>query len=150
MITIGTFIEDSVVGPHTIITSKHPFYQMYDVGVKTHLGNTQKYGRDTYYCDAVKKYIPMFDDTTERNVTHYKEIEEDVDCKIFLKITTRRGQLIDCDYVDMPSEIEKSSYVAICFDNIFNTDWKDDEIHKFDEYKQLFNNVENSSYMNSL
>jgi hypothetical protein len=100
-----------------------------------------------------KNYTPIqfspTGDTTELNITQFKEVKDN-NYKKFIELTTYRGQLIDCDYANMPSDIKKSTYTTSCFDDIFNNDWKIDEIHKFDEYKQLFNNVENSPYMNSL
>jgi hypothetical protein len=149
LITIGTFVEDVPISPYTVIVSEYPFYQIYDV----ELGKA-KNDNQTYYCDAVQKnYTPIqfspTGDTTELNITQFKEVKDN-NYKKFIELTTYRGQLIDCDYANMPSDIKKSTYTTLCFDDIFNNDWKIDEIHKFDEYKQLFNNVENSSYMNSL
>lgn len=92
-----------------------------------------------------KNYTPIqfspTGDATELNITQFKEVKDD-NYKKFIELTTYSGQLIDCDYSNMSSDIKKSTYTTPCFDDIFNNDWKIDEIHKFDDYKQLFNNIE--------
>lgn len=119
-------MEDVPNSPYTVIVSEYPFYQIYDVELGKAKNNNQ-----TYYCDDVQKnYTPIqfspTGDTTELNITQFKEVKDN-NYKKFIELTTYRGQLIDCDYDNMPSDIKKSTYTTSCFDD--NNDWKIDEIH---------------------
>lgn len=127
IMVIGNFIDDKPIGNYTMILSEYPYYQ----NIYNNLNITEKYGNKTYFCHAnQKKYI--------QNNNDVLLIDEFI---IFLKLTVRKGQLIDCEYIETPNESKLKPCNELSFNDIFNTKWKDTEIHKYDEHNEPFDKI---------